>query len=76
MALLDGEPSGKVGSLCKRFLKAFTLLFISICKMWVRIRALAMGSLTEGSELFTVRRQYQRVAVNILRKLLAQVLDC
>jgi hypothetical protein len=39
MVLLDGEPSGKAGSLCKRSLKAFTLLFISVCNMWVRISA-------------------------------------
>src|SRR6266566_8012828 len=43
MVLLDGEPSGKVGFRCKRFSKAFTLLFISVCNMWVRIRAKARG---------------------------------
>jgi hypothetical protein len=37
MVLLDGEPFGKAGSLCKRSLKAFTLLFISVCNIWVRI---------------------------------------
>src|SRR6266849_9046721 len=43
MVLLDGGRSGKAGSLCKRFLKAFTLLFISVCKMWVRIRHKCRG---------------------------------
>jgi hypothetical protein len=43
MVLLDGEPSGKVGSLCKRFLRAFTLLFTSVCKMWVRISPSGLG---------------------------------
>src|SRR5713226_6738518 len=43
MVLLDGGRSGKAGSLCKRFLKAFTLLFISVCKMWVRISPGAGG---------------------------------
>src|SRR2546425_12457318 len=38
MGLRDGEPFGKAGSLCKPSLKAFTLLLISVCKMWVRIR--------------------------------------
>ena len=33
-----GEPSGKAGSLCKPLLRAFISLFISVCKMWVRIR--------------------------------------
>jgi Transposase DNA-binding/Transposase DDE domain len=37
MGLLDGEPSGKAGSLCKRCLRALILLFTSVCKMWVRI---------------------------------------
>src|SRR5260370_33707602 len=46
MVLLAGEPSGKAGSFCTRSLKAFTLLFISVCNMWVRIRRLRMGSLT------------------------------
>src|SRR5229473_3777897 len=43
MVLLDGEPSGKAGSLCKRSLKAFTLLFISVCKLWVRISLFKCG---------------------------------
>jgi hypothetical protein len=43
MVLLAGEPSGKAGSLCKRCLRAFILLFTSVCKMWVRISALAQG---------------------------------
>ena len=37
MVLLDGEPSGKAGSRCKRCLRAFILLFTSVCNMWVRI---------------------------------------
>src|SRR5258708_21974583 len=49
MVLLDGEPSGKAGSPCKRFLRALILLFISVCNMWVRIRALAMGRLSVSS---------------------------
>jgi hypothetical protein len=43
MALLDGEPFGKAGSLCKPSLKAFILLFISGCKMWVRISLTGVG---------------------------------
>jgi Transposase DDE domain len=43
MVLLDGEPFGKAGSLCKRSWKASTLLFISVCKMWVRIRLESAG---------------------------------
>ena len=39
----DGEPFGKAGSFCKQFLKAFTLLFISVRKMWVRIRLERQG---------------------------------
>jgi hypothetical protein len=38
MGLRDGAPSGKAGSLCTPFLRAFTLLLSSVCKMWVRIR--------------------------------------
>jgi hypothetical protein len=40
MVLLAGEPSGKAGSRCKRFLKVFTVLVISVYKMWVRISPL------------------------------------
>ena len=47
MVLLDGEPSGKAGSLCKRFLRALILLFTSVCKMWVRIRPSGMGSVRQ-----------------------------
>jgi Transposase DDE domain len=43
MVLPAGEPSGKVGSRCKRSWKAFTLLFISVCNMWVRISPLGLG---------------------------------
>src|SRR6266849_935563 len=43
MVLQDGELFGKAGSLCKRSLKAFTLRFISVCKMWVRIRLESRG---------------------------------
>src|SRR5713101_4060780 len=43
MVLPVGEPSGKAGSLCKPFLRAFILLFTSVCKMWVRISALDLG---------------------------------
>src|SRR2546423_7937042 len=43
MVLLDGEPSGKAGSLCKPFLRALILFFTSVCKMWVRIRSLKQG---------------------------------
>ena len=38
MALTAGEPFGKAGSFCKRFLRALILLFTSVCNMWVRIR--------------------------------------
>src|SRR5579863_6502879 len=38
MVLLDGERFGKAGSRCKPSWMAFTLLFISVCNMWVRIR--------------------------------------
>lgn len=44
MVLLAGEPTGKAGSLCKRCLRALIWLFISLCKMWVRIRPSGMGS--------------------------------
>ncbi len=43
MGLLDGEPSGKASSLCKRFLRVLILLFTSVCNMWVRIRATSGG---------------------------------
>src|SRR5260370_24796956 len=43
MALRDGEPCGKVGSPCKRFLRALILLFTSVCKLWVRIRSHIVG---------------------------------
>jgi hypothetical protein len=48
-SLLDGEPSGKAGSLCKPFLRALILFFTSVCKMWVRIRASAVGSRHPGT---------------------------
>ena len=48
MVLLDGEPFGKASSLCKRSLKAFILLFISVCKMWVRIRLEREGLLARA----------------------------
>src|SRR5260370_13601555 len=37
MVLLDGEPFGKAGSRCKPSWMVFTLLVISVCKLWVRI---------------------------------------
>src|SRR5438552_3949242 len=43
MVLRVGEPSGKAGSLCKRFLRAFIWLFTSVCNMWVRIRRFNRG---------------------------------
>src|SRR5260221_435087 len=45
MVLLDGEPFGKAGSRCKPSWMVFTLLFISVCKLWVRIRATSRGLL-------------------------------
>jgi hypothetical protein len=38
MALPDGEPFGKAGSRCNPFWRVVTLLFTSVCTMWVRIR--------------------------------------
>jgi hypothetical protein len=37
MVRRDGELSGKAGSRCKPFWKAFIWLSTSVCKMWVRI---------------------------------------
>jgi hypothetical protein len=45
MVLLDGEPFGKAGSRCNRSCKAFTVRFISVCKLWVRIRPQGRGLL-------------------------------
>jgi hypothetical protein len=41
--LLAGKPIGRAGSTCKLCLRAFTLLFTSVCKMWVKDSALAGG---------------------------------
>ena len=38
MDLPAGEPFGKAGSFCKRFLRALILLFTSVCKMCIKDR--------------------------------------
>ena len=57
MDLPAGEPFGKAGSFCKRFLMALILLFTSVCKMCIKDRAKALGmeaALPAGSPFLSV----------------------